>query len=138
MNYGTKELTEFLNNLNETKKDVDYKNKINNIVSYLVSMDIVNGENYLKQIIEDEDIEKNLKYRQTSNTYGYLTKQMSIEESFIQDCLAVIIAISITMLEEKVKDEYKNHTRPELRSLIDTVQRKLHRKLLYLFFRFFF
>ena len=122
MNYGTKELTEFLNNLNETKKDVDYKNKINNIVSYLVSMDIVNGENYLKQIIEDEDIEKNLKYRQTSNTYGYSTKQMSIEESFIQDCLAVIIAISITMLEEKVKDEYKNHTRPELRSLIEVIE----------------
>ena len=122
MNYGTKELTEFLNNLNETKKDVDYKNKINNIVSYLVSMDIVNGENYLNQIIEDEDIEKNLKYRQTSNTYGYSTKQMSIEESFIQDCLAVIIAISITILEEKVKDEYKNNTRPELRSLIEVIE----------------
>ena len=122
MNYGIKELIEFLNNLKETEKDVDYKNKINKIVSYLVSMDIVNGENYLKQIIEDEDIEKNLKYRQTSNTYGYSTKQMSIEESFIQYCLAVIIAISITMLEEKVKDEYKNHTRPELRSLIEVIE----------------
>ena len=122
MNYGIKELIEFLNNLKETEKDVDYKNKINKIVSYLVSMDIVNGENYLKQIIEDEGIEKNLKYRQTSNTYGYSTKQMRIEESFIQDCLAVIIAISITLLEEKVKDVYKNHTRPELRSLIEVIE----------------
>ena len=122
MNYGIKELIEFLNNLKETEKDVDYKNKINKIVSYLVSMDIVNGENYLKQIVEDEDVEKNLKYRQTSNTYGYSTKQMRIEESFIQDCLAVIIAISITLLEEKVKDVYKNHTRPELRSLIEVIE----------------
>ncbi len=122
MNYGIKELIEFLNNLKETEKDVDYKNEINKIVSYLVSMDIVNGENYLKQILEDEDIEKNLKYRQTSNTYGYSTKQMSIEESFIQDCLAVIIAISITVLEEKVKDGHKNHTRPELRSLIEVIE----------------
>ena len=122
MNYGIKELIEFLNNLKETEKDVDYKNKINNIVSYLVSMDIVNGENYLNQIIEDKEIEKKLKYRQTSNTCGYSINQISIEESFIQDCLAVIIAISITMLEEKVKDEYKNHTKPELRSLIEVIE----------------
>lgn len=121
MNYGIKELIEFLNNLEETQKDVDYKNKINNIVSYLISMDVVNGENYLNKIIKDKDIEKNLKYRQPSNTYG-LINQMSVEESFIRDCLAVIIAISITMLEEKVKDEYKNYTRPELRSLIEVIE----------------
>lgn len=120
MNYGIQELIEFLNGLKETQKDIDYKNKINNIVSYLLSMDIVNGENYLLQVIQDKEIEKNLIYRRTHNTYS--NNQIGIKENFIQNCLAVIIAIAVTMLEEKVKDEYKNTTRPELRSLVEVVE----------------
>ena len=44
------------------------------------------------------------------------------EESFIQDCNAVIVAISKSILEDKVKDEFKKQLNTNIQSLIEIVE----------------
>lgn len=118
----TEELIKFLNEVKNKEEDVDKIAKIKNIVIFRNSMDIENGSQYLQEIIKDNDIEKHLQYRQPQGNYNLFGQPITKEESFIQDCNAVIVAISKSMLEDKVKDKLKNQLRPNFQSLIEIVE----------------
>lgn len=118
----TKVLIEFLNNVKSKQEDSDKIAKINNIANFRNAMDLKNGESYLYEILKDKEIEKYLKYRQPQGNYNVFGQPISQEESFIQDCNAVIAAISKSMLEDKVKDELKKQLSPNFQSLIEIVE----------------
>ena len=118
----TKVLIEFLNNAKSKQEDVDKIAKINNIVSFRNAMDIKNGEQYLYELLKDKEIEKHLKYRQPQGNYNVFGQPITKEESFIQDCNAVIVAISKSILDDKVKDEFKKQLSPNFQSLIEIVE----------------
>lgn len=118
----TQALIGFLNNVKSKQEDVDKIAKINNIVSFRNAMDIKNGEQYLYEILKDKEIEKHLKYRQPQGNYNVFGQPITKEESFIQDCNAVIVAISKSILEDKVKDEFKKQLSPNFQSLIEIVE----------------
>ncbi|MBQ7307747.1 MAG: hypothetical protein IJW82_04380 [Clostridia bacterium] len=122
MDYGTRELIEFLNNSKGIQKDIEYKTKINNIVGFWNLMDMVNGQSYLDEIIKDQEIEKYLKYRQPQENYNVFGHPISEEISFAQNCWAVIVAIYKAILEDKVKDEFKNQARPDFKNFIELVE----------------
>lgn len=103
----TKALIEFLENIKSKQEDGDKIAKINNIANFRNAMDVKNGESYLYEILKDKEIEKHLKYRQPQGNYNVFGQPITKEESFIQDCNAVIVAISKSILEDKVKDEFK-------------------------------
>lgn len=118
----TKALIEFLNNVKSTQDDSNKIAKIYNVVYFRNAMDIENGKPYLYEIIKDKEIEKYLKYRQPQGNYNASGQPISREESFMQDCNAVIVAISKSMLEDKVKDELKKQLSPDFQSLIEVVK----------------
>ena len=74
------------------------------------------------EVRERRQEEKHLKYRQPQANYNIFGQPISQEESFIQDCNAVIAAISKSMLEDKVKDELKKQLSPNFQSLIEIVE----------------
>lgn len=115
-------MIEFLNNAKSKQEDVDKIAKINNIVSFRNAMDIKNGEQYLYELLKDKEIEKHLKYRQPQGNYNVFGQPITKEESFIQDCNAVIVAISKSILDDKVKDEFKKQLSPNFQSLIEIVE----------------
>lgn len=118
----TQALIGFLNNVKSKQEDVDKIAKINNILSFRNAMDIKNGEQYLYKILKDKEIEKHLKYRQPQGNYNVFGQTITKEESFIQDCNAVIVAISKSILDDKVKDEFKKQLSPNFQSLIEIVE----------------
>ena len=118
----TQVLIEFLNNVKSKQEDGDKIAKINNIVSFRNTMNIKHGEQYLYEILKDKEIEKHLKYRQPQGNYNVFGQPITKEESFVQDCNAVIAAISKSMLEDKVKDEFKKQLSPNFQSLIEIVE----------------
>lgn len=118
----TQALIEFLNNVKSKQEDGDKIAKINIIVSFRNTMDIKNGEQYLYEILKDKEIEKHLKYRQPQGNYNVFGQPITKEESFVQDCNAVIAAISKSMLEDKVKDEFKKQLSPNFQSFIEIVE----------------
>ena len=118
----TQALIEFLNNVKSKQEDGDKIAKINIIVSFRNTMDIKNGEQYLYEILKDKEIEKHLKYRQPQGNYNVFGQPITKQESFVQDCNAVIAAISKSMLEDKVKDEFKKQLSPNFQSFIEIVE----------------
>ena len=118
----TKALIEFLDNIKSKQEDGDKIAKINNIANFRNAMDVKNGESYLYEILKDKEIEKQLKYRQPQGNYNVFGQPITKEESFIQDCNAVIVAISKSILEDKVKDEFKKQLNPNIQSLIEIVE----------------
>ena len=118
----TKALIEFLDNIKSKQEDGDKIAKINNIANFRNAMDVKNGESYLYEILKDKEIEKHLKYRQPQGNYNVFGQPITKEESFIQDCNAVIVAISKSILEDKVKDEFKKQLNPNIQSLIEIVE----------------
>lgn len=118
----TKALIEFLDNIKSKQEDGDKIAKINNIANFRNVMDVKNGESYLYEILKDKEIEKHLKYRQPQGNYNVFGQPITKEESFIQDCNAVIVAISKSILEDKVKDEFKKQLNPNIQSLIEIVE----------------
>ena len=118
----TKVLIEFLDNIKSKQEDGDKIAKINNIANFRNAMDVKNGESYLYEILKDKEIEKHLKYRQPQGNYNVFGQPITKEESFIQDCNAVIVAISKSILEDKVKDEFKKQLTPNIQSLIEIVE----------------
>lgn len=118
----TKTLIEFLNDVKNKQEDVDKIDKINKIVNFRNAMDIINGEPYLYEILKDKEIEKHLKYRQPHENFNIFGQPITVEESFIQNCNSVIVAISKSILEDKVKDEYKKNMTPNFQCLIEIVE----------------
>lgn len=118
----TKALIEFLDNIKSKQDDGDKIAKIKNIANFRNTMDVKNGESYLYEILKDKEIEKHLKYRQPQGNYNVFGQPITKEESFIQDCNAVIVAISKSILEDKVKDEFKKQLNPNIQSLIEIVE----------------
>lgn len=118
----TEALIEFLDNIKSKQEDGDKIAKINNIANFRNAMDVKNGESYLYEILKDKEIEKHLKYRQPQGNYNVFGQPITKEESFIQDCNAVIVAISKSILEDKVKDEFKKQLNPNIQSLIEIVE----------------
>ena len=115
-------LIEFLNNVKSKQEDSDKIEKISNIANFRNTMDIKNGESYLYEILKDNEIKKHLKYRQPQENYNQFGLPITKEESFIQNCNAVIVAISKSILEDKVKDELKNQLNQNFQSLIEIVE----------------
>lgn len=122
MQNDTSILIDFLNSLANSQDDIDKINQIKKIYGFRQSMDIVNGENYLLQVTSEQSIKKYLKIRPIQYNYDINGKQISKEWSFIQDCNAVIDAIAKSLLEDKIKDEYKKQVRPEFKNLLDIVE----------------
>ncbi len=118
----TKELIKFLNNVKSKQEDSNKIAMINNIANFRDAMDMKNGESYLYEILKDKEIEKHLKYRQPQGNYNVFGQPITKKESFIQDCNAVIVAISKSILEDKVKDELKKKLRPNFQNLIEIVE----------------
>ena len=118
----TKALIEFLDNIKSKQEDGDKIAKINNIANFRNAMDVKNGESYLYEILKDKEIEKHLKYRQPQGNYNVFGQPITKQESFVQDCNAVIAAISKSILEDKVKDEFKKQLNPNIQSLIEIVE----------------
>lgn len=117
----TKNLIEFLNTIKSNQEDCNKIAMINSIVNFRNAVDIVNGKPFLNEIVKDKEIEKHLKYRQPQENYNIFGIRITEEESFIQDCNAVIVAISKSILEDKVKDEFKSKLSPNFQRLIDVV-----------------
>lgn len=118
----TEELIKFLNEVENKEEDIAKIAKIKNIVVFRNSMDIENGSQYLQEILKEDNIEKHIQYRQPQCNYNVLGQPITKEESFIQDCNAVIVAISKSILEDKIKDEFKNQLNPNIRNYAEWVE----------------
>lgn len=118
----TEELIKFLNEVENKEEDIAKIAKIKNIVVFRNSMDIENGSQYLQEILKEDNIEKHIQYRQPQCNYNVFGQPITKEESFIQDCNAVIVAISKSILEDKIKDEFKNQLNPNIRNYAEWVE----------------
>ena len=76
----------------------------------------------LQEILKEDNIEKHIQYRQPQCNYNVFGQPITKEESFIQDCNAVIVAISKSILEDKIKDEFKNQLNPNIRNYAEWVE----------------
>ena len=115
-------LIEFLNSVKSSQKDADNIEKIINIENYKNSLDIMNGEKYLYEILKDDEVRKYLKIRHPQDNFNICGQLITKEESFIHDCNAVISAISISILEDKTEGKLKDQIRPEFKNLIELIE----------------
>lgn len=122
MDNETMELIELLNNIKSNQEDGDKIVKINNIIYYRNAIDIKNGMPYLNDIIKDQEVEKHLKYRKPQDNFNMFGQPITEAESFVQNCNAVIIALSKSIIEDKVKGEYKKQLRPDFQNFIELVE----------------
>lgn len=118
----TEELIKFLNEVENKEEDIAKIAKIKNIVVFRNSINIENGSQYLQEILKEDNIEKHIQYRQPQCNYNVFGQSITKEESFIQDCNAVIVAISKSILEDKIKDEFKNQLNPNIRNYAEWVE----------------
>lgn len=118
----TEELIKFLNEVENKEEDIAKIAKIKNIVVFRNSINIENGSQYLQEILKEDNIEKHIQYRQPQCNYNVFGQPITKEESFIQDCNAVIVAISKSILEDKIKDEFKNQLNPNIRNYAEWVE----------------
>lgn len=118
----TEELIKFLNEVENKEEDIAKIAKIKNIIVFRNSMDIENGSQYLQEILKEDNIEKHIQYRQPQCNYNVFGQPITKEESFIQDCNAVIVVISKSILEDKIKYEFKNQLNPNIRNYAEWVE----------------
>lgn len=83
---------------------------------------MVNGEKYLDELVKDNDIRKFLKIRQPQDNFNIYGQPITKVGSFIQNCNAIILAISISILENKIKSKYKEQIRPDFKNLIELIE----------------
>ena len=121
MNFEIQNFIEFINKLSGDSKNADYLKKISNIVVYMQSNDIVNGENYLSELLKDKEIEKNVIYRENNSSRTQTTYLQDKQISFIADCYAVIRAIGLVLIEKNLKDEYKDMLTPKLKTMVEII-----------------
>lgn len=115
-------LITFLNDLASEQKDIDILNKIIIVHMYKQAMDIENGDKYLSLIIKDPNVIKHLKFKIQQNRTDSNNQTISEQMSFIQNCNAVIDAMAKSILENKIKDEFKNQTSPNFKNFTEWVE----------------
>ena len=122
MNFEIMKLIEFLNIVKSSQKDTDNIERIINIENYKNSLDMMNGEKYLYEILKDDEVRKYLKIRHAQDNFNIYRQPITKQESFIHDCNAVISAISISILEDKTEGKLKDQIRPEFKNLIELIE----------------
>lgn len=119
MNKETQELISFLNSLSSAKENVGYINAIYNIVGFMESGDINNGQNYLNTLLADQKIYQYVRFR---NEEGGTMMRLDALTNFVSNCNEIIRAISIYLSVESLKEEFKNSLRPDLKSFAELLQ----------------
>lgn len=115
-------MIKFLNNIVSSQNDFDKLNKIENLNKFKQTMDIYNGQKYMDEIIKDPNVWKFVKIRNPQDNIDIYGQRMSQENSFICNCDAIINALAKSILEDKIKDEFKDQLTPNFRNYIEWVE----------------
>ena len=112
----------YLDNLASFKSYLEKLNMIKQINNFRINMDIYNGEKYMSNVINNPEIYKHLKIRSEQENVDINGQRISKEISFVYDCYAVIDAIAKSIIEDKIKDEYKNQLSSNIKDLNEWVE----------------
>lgn len=115
-------MIKFLNDIVSSQNDFDKLNKIENLNKFKQTMDIYNGQKYMDEIIKDPNVWKFVKIRDPQDNIDSYGRRMSQESSFICNCDAIIDALAKSILEDKIKDEFKNQLNPNIRNYAEWVE----------------
>ena len=115
-------MIKFLNDLVSSQNDFDKLNKIVKINEFKQFLDIYNGERYMSEVIKDPDVCKFVEIRNPQDNINIYGQRISNENSFICNCDAIIDALAKSILEDKIKDEFKNQLNPNIRNYAEWVE----------------